>query len=40
MEYGLFTDQANPPHPFTKVEEVDPEAVMYYRKGATTKALL
>jgi len=31
--------EANPPHPFTKVEAVAHEAVVNYRKRATTKAL-
>jgi hypothetical protein len=29
---------ANPPHPFTNVEAVAPEAVVNYREGVTTKA--
>jgi hypothetical protein len=31
--------EANPPHPFTKVEAVAHEAVVNYREWATTKAL-
>ncbi len=38
MDYSRT--KANPPHPFTNVEEVAPEAVVNYREGATTKVLL
>jgi hypothetical protein len=31
--------EANPPHPFTKVEAVAHEDVVFYREGATMKAL-
>jgi hypothetical protein len=31
--------EANPPHPFTKVEAVAHEAVVNYREWATTKDL-
>jgi hypothetical protein len=37
MDYSRA--EANPPHPFKKVEAVAPEAVVNYREGATTKAL-
>ena len=37
MDYSRV--EANPPHPFTKVEAVAHEDVVYYLEWATTKAL-